>query len=107
MYRVGAFQISVLMALEELGGESCGTEIDRHLRKKLGEKFLLPQVQGALHRMERRGLITELRREKVEQLGRPRTIFAFAARGRQALAEETTASTKAASGVGVPMPGMA
>ena len=99
--KVGSFQFEVLQAIEILGGESYGTAIDRFLCEKRGEPILLPQVQGALRRMEKRGLIAELRREQGERLGRPRAIFALTPLGKDVLSIEMTPASGGASGATV------
>jgi DNA-binding MarR family transcriptional regulator len=93
-YPIGDFQEEVLRALLVKNGQSFIRELDEYLTSKLERNLLTPQIQLAIKRLEKRGLVVFLRREKPESSGNWRRVYALTIAGKELAGRRTALPAK-------------
>jgi PadR family transcriptional regulator PadR len=97
---LGAFEELVLLAVQALGDEAYGANIERTLEREARRPVSLGAVHAALERLEGKGLLESQASEPIgERGGRRRRIFSPTREGR-AMLRENVAIRERIAGLG-------
>jgi PadR family transcriptional regulator, regulatory protein PadR len=97
---LGAFEELVLLAVQALGDEAYGANIERTLEREARRPVSLGAVHTALERLQAKGLVDSEHSEPIgERGGRRRRIFSLTREGRTLL-RETDAIRGRVAGLG-------
>jgi DNA-binding PadR family transcriptional regulator len=81
-YKLGAFDLMILLALMRLGDEAYGVAIARSIEEATGRPIALATLYVILGRLERKGLVSsQLGEPTAERGGRAKRYFRVSAKG--------------------------
>ena len=97
---LGDFEKMILFALYRLGSDAYGVTISGEIRERTGREVSIGSVYTALHRMEKRGLVTARMGESTpERGGRRKKYYRITPAGADALSASYEALKQMADGV--------